>query len=66
MRTIRVEIESPIPDATNPLSTIFGSVQKIRVSTEVIVPDETKEAAETAGHDARVAIDGFIEGYGGG
>jgi hypothetical protein len=54
MRTIRVDIHYR-PDATT----------TVVVSTEVIVEQDGIDELETAGSDAREAIDAFVRGYGG-
>ncbi len=58
MRTIKVELSSPLPGAP-----LFGTAATISISTEAIVGDDT-EAAQ-AGNDAREVIDAFIVGYSG-
>lgn len=65
MRTIRVELVTPIPDQAPPgLANLFGTqTPSVRISTEVVISDETEEAARQAGQEAREAINAFIAGY---
>lgn len=63
MRTIRVELEAPIPVANDPISTLLGKGGKIRLSTEAVVTDDSPAGAIEAGEEARAILDAFIEGY---
>ncbi len=61
MRTIKVELVSALQD-DNPLAAMFGSGNRIHISTEVIVENDAE--IREAGREARQAVDTFIEGYG--
>lgn len=62
MRTIRVELEIPVP-GTEGLGALLGTGAKIRVSTEVITESDPDSARES-GAEASAALTAFIEGYG--
>jgi hypothetical protein len=61
MRTIRVEFVVPLGEG---LAALSGAGPKVTVSTEVILSDDTEEAARQAGLEANKQITAFITGWG--
>lgn len=60
MRTIRVQFEMPIGEG---IAQIMGSGPSVTVSTEVLLSDETEEAARQAGREAYQTLSAFINGW---
>ncbi len=56
MRTIRVELSSPLPGGSP-----FTASPTVTLSTEAIIADDAD--ASDAGREAREALDLFIAGY---
>jgi hypothetical protein len=61
MRTMKVEFEVPIGEGLNAL---MGVGPKVTVSTEVVLSDDTEEAAHQAGREANDQVTAFIAGWG--
>jgi len=62
MRTIRVGVEIPVPDANqSAMAGLFGGGAKVHMSTEAIIASD--DEAHEAGREASRVITEFIAGY---
>jgi hypothetical protein len=57
---MKVEFEVPLGEG---LSLIAGTGPRVRVATEVVLSDDTEEAAYEAGQEANDQVSAFIKGW---
>ena len=60
MRTIKVSFRAPVGEG---LAQMMGTGPTVDVSTEVILSDDTEDAAREAGIDAYQTLSSFINGW---
>jgi hypothetical protein len=60
VRTVKVDFQVPIGEG---LAQMTGIGPKVNVSTEVILSDETEEAAQQAGVEAYQTLSAFVNGW---